>query len=293
MTNMIYRYSNKSGIGDRLIDTILVYTYCKYLNCNKLFLHWYEDNEVIGNGNNIHSIARINKTPNRKYDYLLKNLNKFLVLPNDIIFVTIDNINKLIGDNNNIILDEYLGVRYTLYNFMNKYNIENKNIFENMYFENFKKITFNNIPDEIINIFKSNNVITIHLRRGDKVINDNGEANGVTINGVKSLNNITELYIKNLIDKNIKVCIVSDEKIERNKYLKKFNNLLYFDGDNISQTYIDLFCLSNSSEIFLSQKFSSFSIFASLINSSKLNYILDGEKINQFSAYKNIQKLQF
>lgn len=292
MQNFVYKKSNKSGIGDRLIDIILVYTYCKYLNCNKLFLHWYEGDELIGNGNDIYSQARIKKTPNRKYDYLLKNFNKFVELPNDIIFVTIYQLNKLADDKtNNIFFDEYLGVRYTVYEFIKHYEIKDKKTFENMYFENFKKITFKNIPDEIINIFNVDNIITIHLRRGDKVVNDNGITNNITYYDLENLDNKTEKYITNLIDKNIKVCIVSDEKDKRDEYLNKFKNLLYFDGDNVSQTYIDLFCLSKSSEILLSQKFSSFSILACLINCSKLNYILDGEIINKFSKYKNIQKI--
>jgi hypothetical protein len=289
--NFIYKNSNKSGIGDRLMDLILVYTYSKYLNCNNLFLHWHEENELIGNADSIYSRLRIEKTPARKIDYLLKNLLHYLLLPDDIVFVNNKELNLLSKNEDAFVFNEYLGMQYPLDCFINKYEIKDIDKFEKNYFNNFNKIGFKNISSEIQDIFKSNDIISIHLRRGDKVVNDGGTTNNIEFKELKNLDTETENYIMNLMDKNVKICIVSDEKIIRNNYLKKFQNILFFDDDSVGQTYIDLFCLANSSEILLSQNFSSFSLFASLINSAKFNYILDGNKINTFSKYKNIQKI--
>ena len=46
MKKFIYLNSNKSGIGDRLMDLILVYTYSQYLNCERLYLTWNEEPTV-------------------------------------------------------------------------------------------------------------------------------------------------------------------------------------------------------------------------------------------------------
>ena len=85
----------------------------------------------------------------------------------------------------------------------------------------------------------------------------------------------------------------NDEKNIRNDYCTKFKNkcnIIYFDGDDISQTYYDLFCLSYSKKILLSQLFSTFSILGSLINTTNLYYLFESGLIMciKFNQYKNI-----
>ena len=75
MRHFLYLKSNKSGIGDRLLDLMLVYTYSQYLNCEKLYLHWTEDNVDMTGNKSIYSTIRREKTPFRSVDYLLKNPN--------------------------------------------------------------------------------------------------------------------------------------------------------------------------------------------------------------------------
>ena len=71
-------------------------------------------------------------------------------------------------------------------------------------------------------------------------------------------------------------------------------NCVSFDGDDISQTYIDIYCLVHSKRILLSQSFSVFSMFSSLVNRTELYYLLEHKKMNEFSeAYENIKKLDF
>lgn len=290
----IYKNSNGSGIGDRLFDLLLVYNYSKYLGCNKLFLNW-KINSITGNENTVHSIARKEKTPFRDVDYLLENLKKYIILPEDICFVSNEKISKLSLDDNNNVFTEYMGMRYTLYSFMNKFiKIDDRTDFEKNYFINFKKIKFKNIPDEMIDYFKKNEVVTIHLRRGDKVVSDGGKSNNIDTKDLDNLNNITINSIDNLCNLNYKYFnFVSDEKDVRNKYISLFEDKIickYFDGDKISQTYYDIYSLVNSKIIVLSQAFSAFSIFSSMIKDGELYYLLDHPKIVEFSNYRNINR---
>ena len=151
MKKFIYKNSNKSGIGDRLFDLILVYTYSKYLNCNNLYLNWHVSKSEMVEHNNIYARKRRDNTPFREFDYL----QKYIILPDDIIFVSKEEINKLSAEKDNIVFKEYMGIKYTLYSFMNKYIKEDKRkSFEENYFDNFNKIKFQNIPKEMSDYFK-------------------------------------------------------------------------------------------------------------------------------------------
>ena len=296
--NFIYSNSNLSGIGDRLFDLILVYTYSKYLNYDKLYLNWKVDNNDMIYNENIYSKARKEKTPFREKDYLLHNLLNYLILPNDIIFVEKDELNNMKNNNSNFIFNEYMGLKYSVFTFINTYlsnlDLNQKNIFINMYYDNFKKIQFKNIPSNIIELFNTNQIITIHLRRGDKVIDDNGSTNNIENKDLNNLNLITETFINKCISLNYtNICFVSDERNAKEYFIEKFKdrcNIINFNGDEISQTYYDIYCLAYSKIIFLSQKFSVFSMLSSMIKGSKLYYIYDNGKIvdDKFKDYYNI-----
>ena len=294
----LYLKFNKSGIGDRLFDLILVYTYSKYLNHDKIYLCWVCDNRDLFSKYNLLSYTRRIKTPFRGKDYLLHNLLKYINLPNDIIFVNKQKMNKLISEGN-YLFKEYMGLKYTVHTFIEKFlpniNKDNKNKFIESYYNNFKKITFNNIPENIIKTFNNNEIVTIHLRRGDKVVDDNGESIGIRYNELDDLNRKTDDAINKCISLNFKnICFVSDEKKIRNKYIEKFKNkcnIFVFDGDDYSQTYYDIYCLVNSKFIILSQRFSVFSIFSSMIKNINMYYILDSNMIKRFNDYSNIKKI--
>jgi hypothetical protein len=294
--DFIYLNSNKSGIGDRLTDLILISTYSLYLGCKKIFLHWVEDNEDMVGRAGIHSNIRRTKTPFRSQDYLLTNLLNYLILPENIYFVSQKELRRKCKDYNNVfVFSEYTGMRYTLYSFMEKIKLsENDKIeFEKTYFENFKKIKFKNIPENIVDYFQKNDVITVHLRRGDKVVNDNGISNNIEEKELINLNNITINSINKLIELNYKYFhFVSDEKKARDFYINLFKDnkveCNFFNGDNVSQTYYDLYSLVHSEKIILSQVFSVFSIFSTLVSRNELYFLLKHPKMNSFLDYKNI-----
>jgi hypothetical protein len=301
--NFIYLNSNKSGIGDRIHDIMLAYTYSQYMKCEKIYLHWIHsknenDDIYLFNTNDIYGVTRKNKTPFRDKDYLLHNLLNYIIFPDNMIFVSEEELNNLKNNPNNFLFSDYLGLQFSIYIFTNIFlqneNEINKIIFIENYFENFKKIKFKNIPENIINIFKENEIVTIHLRRGDKVINDNGVTNNITYNEIDNLNNITEEFINKCILLNYKnICFISDEKEVKNLYIEKFKdkcNIINIDGNEISQTYYDIFCMVNSKKILLSQMFSAFSLTSCLIGDTKLYYIYNKGKIidMELNNYKNI-----
>jgi hypothetical protein len=295
MKKFIYKNSNKSGIGDRLLDLILVYTYSKYLECDYLFLNWVVDKEDMVGNRSLHSKIRKSKTSFREFDYLLENLQKYIILPKDIIFVSGQEINKLCDEKDNFVFKEYMGLKYTLYCFMNKYIKEDKRgSFEKNYFDNFNNIKFKNIPKEMSDYFKNNEVVAVHLRRGDKVVNDNGESHGIKEHELNILNKITIESINKFYNLNYRnFYFVSDEKKVRDHYISLFKNKInckIFNGDKVSQTYYDLYSLIHSKKIILSQVFSVFSIFSSMINKVDLYYLIDNPKMKSFAIYKNIHK---
>ncbi len=302
--DFIYLNSNRSGIGDRLIDLILVYTFAKFNGYNNIYLTWIEDKQDMISNNSIHTIIRREKTPFREKDYLLVNLLNFIILPDDIIFVSEKELNEKVSLSNNFVFNEYMGLKYSVFTFVNKflntYSEEDKNNFINIYYDNYSKIKFKNIPDDIINTFKFNNIITIHLRRSDKVVNDNGDSNGILVKDLEKLNNITIQFVEKCIEKGFKnICFVSDEKIVKKTFINLFENkcnIINFDGDDISQTYYDLYCISNSKKILMSQNFSVFSIIGSLIGKNTLYYIYNSgllvdrgfNNYNNFISYENL-----
>jgi len=296
LKKFIYVNTNKSGIGDRLLDIMLIYTYSKYLKCDKIYLCWHEDNKDMVFADNIYANMRKIKTPFREKDYLLKNLLNFITLPSDIIFVDSQKINNFSNDNNTILFTQYMGVSYSVYTFIDTFLPDiseiDKNEFIKNYFDNFNLIAFKNIPEYIVDKFNNNDIVTIHLRRGDKIIDDNGTSNNINIKYLDELNLLTENFINKCINLGYKnICIVSDEKKIRNDYCEKFKevcNIIYFDGDDISQTYYDLYCIANSKKILLSQIFSTFSILGSLINCNNLYYLYNSGLFIAFNKYKNI-----
>lgn len=285
-SNFIYKNPPDSGLGDRLLDIITLYAYSQMLGYENFYVYW--STEYISS----------RQCLNLKYFY------NFIELPKNIHLVSKQEINNLCNDPNNFIFTDTLGA-ISIFLFKEKYKISDEQftIYSNIYFECFSKITLKNIPEQIQTIFEQNkNISVIHLRRTDKVNNVPG-ALGVDNNELIYLENKTHDFIKDRIkNKNI-ICIVSDDKNIKEQYINIYKNyedtnLIYFNfQDDALQTFIDYYCLINSNEIFMSQKFSTFSITSSLIKKAKLYYCFnygrlfeyDNVKYN-FNNYPNLVK---
>jgi hypothetical protein len=289
----VYLNSNRSGVGDRLLDLILVYTYCKAIGGETLYLEWMEGNELTNIcGNTFEGSLRRKLTPAREFDYLLKNLLNFIQLPSDIKFVDNQALRELSKNTDNFVFAEYVGMQYNLNTFFAKHNrqIPTKD-WVDKYYEIFKSIKFINIPESVISAFsKHRDIITIHLRRGDKCRNDNKTREDlVNLDQLQDLNEQTGKYINQFINNGfLNLCFVSDEKNVKNEYIEKYKdqcNILCFDFDEITQTYVDLYCISQAKQVLMSQFISTFSVLGSLIGDVPLHYLIQN-KIMTANAYR-------
>lgn len=275
LTNFIYKNPPDSGLGDRLLDIFTLYAYSRFLKYENFYLYWSEENIT------------------ERQCLKRENLFNYIEFPKNIHFVSKKQIDFLCSDNNNYVFNDALGAT-SLFLFQDKY-IKNKNdfdVFKNIYYESFNLIKFINIPDYVRNIFENNkNITTIHLRRTDKV-NNTPDAHGVDNKELNFLNNKTVSFIEQKIKEDNIICFISDENIVKNNYINLFKNIpgariLGFNfQDNTIQTFIDYYCLVHSKIIFMSQKFSTFSITSSLIKNNTLYYCFDYGRIFEYDNIK-------
>lgn len=288
-----------SGIGDRLFDIILVSTLAVLYNTNLVSV-W--KNPPIENDE--YSILR---PKFRMFDCLYENLIKYISFPPNVAVISeemVINTNK-----NDIIFEKYLGGSYSPYSFYDSYV---KEIFEitieqyiDIYFSQMNSIKFNiilnNIPDDLV---------TVHIRRTDKVCATAGTHN-ITYNELTELNEKTYCVIDKLINYGYtKISFCSDDSDALAAYINKYKNMIdiisFECTDQIEKTYYDLYVMSKSKVIVLSQRHSNFSLFASIINNSKQNltnkfliYLYNDDMIHQLYSkmnhliyYENINKIK-
>jgi hypothetical protein len=277
MTDIIFINTIPSGLGDRFMDVILYYTYSSFLKYDKMYYIW-----------------------NKNYSYNCLNINlikKYLKLPSNLIIdVDINTNNKDIFN-----VEKYKCGTSSIYSFINYFlkdiNIDLYNLFlENkeeeekfikLYFDNFKKIKFENIPINISNEILDKKYLLIHLRRTDKV-NHNPHRHGTNNLELEQLNKKTTKYILDNKNKYKYICFISDDNRIKNEYLNKFKNefkIINFEIKSSDQPFIDLYLITKADKIFMSQKFSNFSILGSLICNKELNYPFNYGRLFE---YKNI-----
>ena len=295
---LIYFISNRSGIGDRMMDIILMYTFANCFNAD-LYLNWSDSEKMLmGEKTDINSRLRYDKTPYRAEDFKFKNFIKYIELPNNINFVSEFKIIQLTKIKDTIKFYDYLGMQYSPQQFLDKYqpklSLKEKKMFYDNLMINFKLIKFKNISSDIINIFANNKIIVIHLRRSDKVVVNPDKA-AISVNELENLDSITEKFCNYFISKGYNnILFVSDETQIKLKYYQKFKtkcNAIIINVEPVLQTYIDLYCLANASIILLSQKFSAFSLFASCINQTDLYYIYSSPILEAYNHTKHISTL--
>ena len=272
---LIYLNPPDSGLGDRLLDILLLYAYTLYKGYSGLYLYW-EYNESFNH---------------TRQCLTLEHLLSYMEFPKNLYFVTKETLTALSNDTNNIIFSDIIGAN-SIYGFINQYipNMPSteQQAFIDIYFNVFKLITFINIPAEITSIFDKQNIVTVHLRRTDKV-NNTPAAHGISNNELEFLDTTTENYIQSRITQGKTICIISDDMTIKHRYIHKFKDtakLIYFDtGNQVTQAYYDYYCLAYSDEIFMSQKFSTFSITASLLGKNKqLFYVFDHGRLFEYNT---------
>lgn len=283
-------------LGDRLLDTMLLSTYAKLIEAD-LYFPWVDCPFTIGEENPTYSYKPGVKKSWDKVrfdDYKFENFSQYFNLPKNI------KINESV-DNPTHLFNEVLGGCVSPILFYERYltGICSLDIFNNTFRETMSEFS---PTDKLLNLVsnKQKPNITVHLRRTDK-INTNGDYNTfMTYEGLDSLNDKTIETINKLYNGKNTFYFSSDDAIEKDKYHKLYPNHIEHDTTclDIEKTYIDLYMLSISDYIILSQVHSNFSVFASYINESKLVYLYENCLIinnkfnisNNFIYYENLTK---
>lgn len=282
MTSFIYQNAPDSGLGDRILDLLNVYSYAMLKEYEKFYVLW-----------------NYNKNFDRTRQCLkIEHVLNYIIFPNNIELCSKHKINQLVASNNSFVFRDCVGAQ-SLYSFSKKYVDEkDRNKYEEIYFNVCKLFSMKNIPEDVVKNIFNNNITTIHIRRTDKVNNKvNNGAHGVNNNELIILDDLTKSFIIKELDNHKKVCIISDDKNIKQQYINSFitNNIINFDFDNqVEQAFVDYYCLMYSSVNFLSQQFSTFSITASLLGiPSQLYYPFDHGRIYNydFNKYDNINLL--
>lgn len=278
--SFIWTNSSKSGLCDRLIDLFIMSSFVE-LYKKDLYLTW-EIQPINDIQNKIWNPIRFN-------DYKIENVKQYFRFPACIHFLSNEELqvkikNKSVQDT---IFDSYLGGVYspiTFYNkFINKNNLEDYiNIFQNLIhqFQPTEKLLnlVSNIPKDLI---------TIHLRRTDKASIHVSplDANGIDIKDMDNLNDKTKSLIHKFIDKGYKNFYFASDcpntKKEYEQYYQAQHIINYNINQDIEQTYIDIYLMSQSKYIILSQRHSSFSLFSSMINRAQFIYFYEDSIVNK------------
>jgi GR25 family glycosyltransferase involved in LPS biosynthesis len=222
-------------LGNQLFQYALLYKLSLLYKIN-IKLPIYDENFICHENTNDKKKTKIHKYFDLKYEIL-------------------DNFN----------LDDYYNINETNFSYSSKFlnlHNENKNININGYFQSYKY--FNDIKDDIINIFKFKNdifttaknyiyniknnnlpIVGIHIRRGD-LINYTGYGPPININYIINAIN----YIKSKINDFI-ILVLSDDISWVKNNLNVSNNIYYSRFDEITDLCLLTLCnhliLSNSS----------------------------------------------
>ena len=293
MTNIFWTNSPKSGLCDRLLDLSLMASLAKFYNCN-LILKWepfYSSSGGYISSNKIAEKSGFTKYDSRRYeDYLYENFTQYFTVPQNVNVFQDSQMKDLEID---FLFEDYLGGVHSVKTFWEKY-LSQKVSFQNFLFIYEDILSEFKPTQKLLDVVDSINTpkLSVHLRRTDKVVID---PDHFAVSEVEELNKKTLDSINSFIQKNgedVKIYFSSDDNQEKIKYKNRYKNYLVEEklGDlGFINTYIDMFLLSTSETIILSQKHSNFSIFCSLIGKTRLIYLYDDCPIVelQYPSFKN------
>lgn len=292
--SFIWNNSSKSGLCDRLIDLFIITTYAQLYKKN-LFLTW-----------EIQPINEIQKkiwNPIRFNDYKIENVKQYFQFPDCIHFLSNEELHNKIKNkkNEDIIFSNYLGGIYSPITFYE--NFIDKNFKKEEYITLFQKLIHQFQPTQkLLNIVSNipENLITVHLRRTDKSSKyvSPSDAHGIDLKDIDNLNNKTINLINLFIKKDFHhFYFASDCPRTKQEYEKYYQNqhqkIVNFKiNQDIEQTYLDIYLMSQSKYIILSQRHSSFSLFSSMINQSQFVYFYRDSLVNN-NKYSNFNHICF
>lgn len=311
-TTLIWTESPVSGLCDRLIDFCLMATYARLNNSNfssvwkplkknfgdKSYYHAKENNE---NGNNLKlddSGVHCKFFKEVRYDdYKSENFLKYFKLPENT-FIEIDKSSL----DTILYFNGYIGGSLSPELFYRNFMLNNSIFLQNSdHSETEEKISYDVFLNEFFKVcseFKPteklieiSNVeiipdLTIHLRREDKVRLTDDSKYALDYRELNIINSLTEKSINCFLQKNpdSRIIFCSDDEDEKKRWEEIYDKYVIrtpkFEKD-IEQTYYDIYIMSISKNILLSQRYSGFSMFASFINKSNFIYLLKDSQITE------------
>jgi hypothetical protein len=288
MKKIIWNNSSTSGLCDRLIDLHLMSALAKVLD-SQLYLDWKEAPEP-------NEFQKKTWPVTRYSDYKVENFTKYFNLPKNINFV--NDLGSHFDSKNDSVFPHYLGGVLSAKTFYERFctSFCSFEEYEKAFNETTSEFTAKQSLLDVVGTIPRID-LAVHLRRGDKVTDSNPDFVQLHKNSILELENNTRncfLKEKNKISHKPVVFICSDSLEHKKNFIaENCNDVTVIDlninSDNIESTYTDLYLLSQSKLIILSQKHSNFSIFSSLIGKNKLIYFYkDNEMITngKFDNYE-------
>jgi hypothetical protein len=302
---LIWTNPPKSGLCDRLIDFSLMATLAKLNNSkfstkwvpldtnsgNKAYYHASEKNEngenLILDNSGIH--CKLFKEV-RYNDYKSENFLKYFTLPEKT-YIDLDETNLT----NITYYDGYLGGNQSPKLFYEKF--VTNGVSEDGFINEFYNLCNGFKPTKkLLDISKVSSIpnLVIHLRREDKVRLTDDSKIALDYRELDVINDLTKKTINTFLEKkpNSKILFCSDDIDEKVKWEQEYKNNIIktpsFDYD-YEQTYYDIYIMSISDNILLSQRYSGFSMFASFINKKNFIYLLKDSQIveRKYSELEN------
>ncbi len=259
--------STLSGLGDRLLDLILMATYSR-IKYKKLILFWKEQPKGKSDTEKL-------RPDYRWEDYKLENLLKYMSLPKNIVFLNDQkDYNNHDNNHNTEIFSHYLGGQYSprvfhklfLYEvcFYDLFLSKLRDVCNEIHFKNLDTIEFE---------------VVTHLRRTDK-ITDNLDCLGVSPKDLSKLETITLEMEKPFANFKKYTCTDDNQKDNQKDKQKNQKN----QTDQIKRTYQDLYTLTKAKIIIMSNNYTNFSMVASILGN---NYVIYPFKNKELSFFDN------
>ena len=290
--------SSLSGLADRLLDLYLLATISK-ISGSKLCVLWQENT-------NVTEFQAAVWPTSRKLDWKPEIFLQYIELPKFISFVNESDWSAAKA-NEYYEFSHYLGGIHSPESFYAQYEYELKEhlgvtITNDDFVKQFYQLIHQIKPTRQLNeLLGSMQIpdIGVHLRRTDKVVL-NPDVGQIHTSELSFLNAITRIYLNSILkmSRHQQICLYfcSDDPLVRVRWEK-----LYCEDKNLKiiklppmlkdyeTTYFDLFMLSRCKSIVMSQRHSNFSLFASLINRSKLVYFYKNNPMNVAGHFKNMK----
>jgi hypothetical protein len=274
--NILWNNSTKSGLCDRLLDITLMSAFGKYNNSD-IYMKW----KPFNSGKKLsweYSKDEVRDLPNVRYDDCkYENFIKYFTLPNNI------KVNEM-PEGKYLTYSDYIGGIYSPLSFSKKMNL-NYEKFKYFFLDSLSEIKATDMTIKISDKLKTP-YLSVHLRRGDKIRNDDDRWS-IRNNQLDDLNLKTFKVMDYFPyhDKHIS----TDDENEKNKYIEKYDIIeVPFFENEYEKTYIDLYLLSKSKYIIMSQVHSNFSLFGAMIGNSTLIEMFKDENRQDFSDIINI-----